>query len=82
MISLREKLDELNAKTGIEAGLAVRAGKKASVLRMLFLPPAVFLLEYLLKLNFFRGLDGLVNSALAAYFIFVKEVKIREANNP
>jgi hypothetical protein len=78
MTGLSERLETLNSRSGEEAALAVKAGKKASILRMLFLPPAVFILEYLLKANFIKGLDGLVKSVLAAYFVFVREVKIWE----
>ena len=81
MTGLSERLEALNLKSGEEAALAVKAGKKASIMHLILLPPAVFMLKYFLKLNFFRGVDGLVNSAMSAYFVFVKEVKIWEQGN-
>jgi (heptosyl)LPS beta-1,4-glucosyltransferase len=51
-------------------------GRRISFLRMLFHAPARFLQSYLLRGVFLDGAPGLIVSGLAAYYTFLKDIKL------
>lgn len=64
-----------------------KAGKRFSLLRLLFHPPAKFLECYVWKLGFLDGLPGLIIAAASAFYVFCKHVKLwertsRASNSP
>ncbi len=73
---------EMLQKSAQFAGQTARArferGRRFSLLRTLFEPPLVFAHRYLLRLGFLDGLPGLAICASAAYYRFVRQVKLWE----
>jgi glycosyltransferase involved in cell wall biosynthesis len=77
--NLKETLDQTNFFTSLAARDRHRRGKRAaSYLKLLLLPPLIFLHSYVWKRGFLDGLPGLVISWLAAFYVFAREAKLRE----
>ncbi len=80
--NLKESLDQLNFFTTLASQDRFRRGRRAaSYWKLLFIPPAIFLRSYVWKRGFLDGLPGLVISWLAAFYVFVREAKLREQHS-
>ncbi len=73
---LEEHVLKANRYTNLAAEDAVSRGKRPSLARMLFGPPAAFLRAYVLKLGFLDGRHGLVLALLHAQGTFLKHAKL------
>lgn len=73
-----EHLRTINSFTDIAARERVAKNATAGYLSMTLRPVGTFLKMYFIKLGFLDGIPGLIISALSAYHVFCKYVKIRE----
>ncbi|HXG94523.1 MAG TPA: glycosyltransferase family 2 protein [Blastocatellia bacterium] len=64
--------------TTLAAEQAHAQGKRASVAALIFSPLATFIRSYILKLGFLDGLQGLAIARFAAYYAFLKNLKLWE----
>ncbi len=58
----------------------LKEGRRPSLFKALFHPPVKFLECYVWKLGFLDGFPGLVIAAASAFYVFAKQVKLRERN--
>jgi glycosyltransferase involved in cell wall biosynthesis len=56
----------------------IKAGRRPSLFKQLFHPPVKFLECYLWKLGFLDGWPGFVIAKASAFYVFTKQVKLRE----
>lgn len=52
------------------------AGKRGSLLRLVFKPPFRFLIEYIFRRGFLDGLAGFYLAATSAHYVFLREAKL------
>ncbi|MFH2056838.1 MAG: glycosyltransferase family 2 protein [bacterium] len=71
-------LHKLNRYTLLSAQELAAAGRRFSVLKLLFGPLAVFLKRYILKLGFLDGLQGFLLAIFSGYHVFCKYAKLWE----
>lgn len=69
--SLTIRLSQLNIETSKEAQAKFARGEGFSLLSLVFLPPLVFLREFLWKRGLCQGTQGMVKSLLLAYQHFL-----------
>jgi glycosyltransferase involved in cell wall biosynthesis len=74
------KVDKINAySTGLVTDKRKRKRKRWGIpLIMLFYPPLFFIRSYVFKRNFLNGWAGFINSAIAAFYVFLKYAKLYE----
>lgn len=75
---IHTKVEKINAYS---TGLVTDKLKKQRwgiPLIMLFYPPLFFIRSYLFKRNFMNGWAGFINSAIAAFYVFLKYAKLYE----
>jgi hypothetical protein len=68
----------LDRYTTLAAAEGYSQGKRASVASLIFSPIMTFIRSYFLKLGFLDGLHGLIIARFAAYYAFLKNLKLRE----
>ncbi len=75
---IHTKVEKINAYS---SGLVAhkRRKRRMSALIMLVYPPFFFVRSYLFKRNFLNGWAGFINSAVAAFYVFLKYAKLYEA---
>lgn len=73
-----EHLRTINSFTDIAANERVAKNETAGYISMTLRPVGTFMKMYFLKRGFLDGIPGLIISALSAYHVFCKYVKIRE----
>jgi len=73
-----DMLAATNRLTGAAAKARYALGRRFSPVKMLLEPPFTFLKRYLLQRGFLDGMAGLVIAAGAAYYRFLREVKMWE----
>ena len=75
---IHTKVEKINAySTGLVAD-KIRKQRWGIPLIMLFYPPLFFIRSYLFKRNFLNGWAGFINSAVAAFYVFLKYAKLYE----
>ncbi len=72
------QIRSLNNYSSTAARSMFENGKKASMIKLLFNPPARFLKFYLVKRGFREGLPGLIVALLESYYVFMKYAKLWE----
>lgn len=75
---LAEQIDTNNRYSGLLAEKDFQAGKRFSVLRLVFKPWIKFLEVYFLKMGFRDGLPGFIIAVGAGYSIFLRHSKLWE----
>ncbi|MDD5543580.1 MAG: glycosyltransferase family 2 protein [Acidobacteriia bacterium] len=78
--TVEEHIERLNRYTTLAARQAAAKGKKFSMWVCTTSPLLSFLKSYVFRLGFLDGWRGLSIASLAAWYIFVREVKLRELN--
>ncbi len=73
--SVREYIDRMNRYTDLAAATMAEEGRGFSVLDVLVRPPASFVKHYVMRRGFEDGMRGLVVSAGAAFYVFLKLAK-------
>lgn len=71
-------LRKLNRYTLLSAQELHEAGRKFSLLKLLFSPSAVFLKRYIFKLGFLDGIQGFLLAIFSGYHVFCKYAKLWE----
>ncbi len=75
---IHTKVDKINAySTGLVAD-KIKKKRWGIPLIMVFYPPLFFIRSYLFKRNFLNGWAGFINSAVAAFYVFLKYSKLYE----
>ena len=74
--TITEFLHELNFYTTIRAKELLDKGEKISVLRIIIYPKAKFFQNYLFKLGFLDGVEGLVQAILMSFHSFLVRAKL------
>lgn len=75
---IHTKVEKINAySTGLVAD-KIKRQRWGIPLIMLFYPPLFFIRSYLFKRNFLNGWAGFINSAVAAFYVFLKYAKLYE----
>lgn len=75
---IHTKVEKINAySTGLVAD-KIKKKRRSIPLIMLFYPPLFFIRSYLFKRNFLNGWAGFINSAVAAFYVFLKYAKLYE----
>ena len=75
---IHTKVEKVNAySTGLVAD-KIKKQRWSIPLIMLFYPPLFFIRSYLFKRNFLNGWAGFINSAVAAFYVFLKYAKLYE----
>lgn len=77
-VSLSVKVEKNNLYSSLRAEEKRLKNKKPSLLKLLFIFPAVFLKSFLLRLNFMNGVRGFIGSTINAFYAFLKEAKLYE----
>lgn len=75
---ISDHLRTIDSFTTIAAREMHAAGRGHALLHMLVNPPARFLRMYLLRRGFLDGIPGFIVACLAAYYVFLKYVKLWE----
>jgi glycosyltransferase involved in cell wall biosynthesis len=76
--SVSEHHQRIDRYTTLAAQQAFAQRKRASLLSLVISPPLTFLRSYLLKLGFLDGVQGLAIAFFAAYYVFLKNLKLWE----
>ena len=80
--SLSEHVDRLNRYTSLAARQIASEGKRFSFLTCMLAPPIAFFKSYVIRLGLLDGWRGLSIAAFAGWYVFLKQVKLREIVNP
>lgn len=73
-----DRIVAINNHSSIAAKFMFKRGKKTNLLRILFKPIGRFLADFLFKLGFLDGYYGFIVARSAAWYVFMREVKLRE----
>lgn len=75
---LEDQIGRINRYTTLAARQLYEAGRRTNTLELIVHPPAAFLRNYLLRRGIADGTAGLIISAVNAYSVFLKFVKLWE----
>ncbi|MFH2000842.1 MAG: glycosyltransferase family 2 protein [Planctomycetota bacterium] len=75
---LSHHMEKVNAYTSIMADRRFKAGKSASLVKMVFNPFGRFLRMYFLRRGFLDGRKGFVIAVIGAFYVFLKYAKLWE----
>lgn len=73
-----EHHSRMDRYTTLAAEQLFSQGRRASFLKLLFSPPAVFVRSYVLRLGILDGIPGLAIARFAAHYDFLKNLKLWE----
>lgn len=76
--SIRDLTEKNNIYSCLKALEKHNKGKKASLLKLIFIFPLTFLKQYLLQRYIFSGKRGFIKAVIVAYYAFLKEAKLFE----
>lgn len=77
-VSIEVKVAKANKYSSGKALDKYDKGKKASLLKLIFVMPIFFIKSYILKRNFLNGKIGFIGSVVNAFYAFMKEAKLFE----
>lgn len=77
-LSLRERLQELNAASSREAAALIARGERVGIYGLVWAPVRVFLHVYLWQGQWRRGVAGLVSAFFSGYEVIVRYMKVWE----
>jgi glycosyltransferase involved in cell wall biosynthesis len=80
--SLGDYLLRLERYSALAAADLKRHGVRPRWNQIWLRPPARFFRDYILQRGFVDGMDGLIVSALDAFYVFAKYARLREISNP
>ena len=75
---IHTKVEKINAYSSGLVADKLKRQRWGITLIMLLYPPLSFIRSYLIKRNFVNGWAGLINSAIAAFYVFLKYAKLYE----
>ncbi len=76
--NVSEHHQRIDRYTTLAAQKAFAEQKRASLLSLIISPPVTFIRSYLIKLGFLDGAQGLAIAIFAAYYVFLKNLKLWE----
>jgi glycosyltransferase involved in cell wall biosynthesis len=76
--SISDHMDTIDRYTGYAARQMFESGRRAGLLQLAGHPPLAFLRNYVLRGGVRDGVPGFIISAMNAYYVFLKFVKLRE----
>jgi glycosyltransferase involved in cell wall biosynthesis len=76
--TISDHVSRLDRYTTLAASHSASEGKRFSLVSCLFAPPLTFLKSYFLQGGILDGWRGLSISAFASWYVFLKQVKLRE----
>lgn len=76
--NIHTKVEKINAYSSGLVADKVRKHRWGIRLIMIVYPPLFFIRSYLFKRNFLNGWAGLINSVIAAFYVFLKYAKLYE----
>ncbi len=79
-INTRHYFEKFNKYSELYKDQALKKGKKINALQIAFRLPLEFMNQYLIRLNFLNGFPGFVWAVFSTFYVFVKSVKVYEAN--
>ncbi|RZU47256.1 glycosyltransferase involved in cell wall biosynthesis [Fluviicoccus keumensis] len=74
------KVDKNNLYSSLRAREKAAKGKQASVLKLVLVFPLTFIKSYVFRRAFLNGKRGFISSTVNAFYAFLKEAKLYEAN--
>lgn len=77
-VNLSDQLRTINNFSSVSSEALLKAGKKFSLINLIFRPPIKFIETYFCKLGFLDGLAGFIISANSAFYVFNKYAKMWE----
>jgi glycosyltransferase involved in cell wall biosynthesis len=78
--SIFVKVTKGNQYSELKAIEKAKKGKRASLLKLVFVIPLTFIKSYLLRRAILNGKRGFITSVLNSYYAFLKEAKLYEQN--
>jgi len=75
---IADQIDTINRYSSTAAEDMERAGRRFSLLHLLFRPPARFVRDYILKGGFLDGLPGFIIAVNTMFHVFAKHAKLWE----
>jgi len=72
------QLKTIDRFSDVVVGEWIKEGRTPSLFKLLFHPPVKFLECYVWKLGFLDGWPGFVIAKASAFYVFIKQVKLRE----
>ena len=78
VLSASDHHQRIDRYTTLAAKQAHAEGKQASLASLVFSPVATFIRSYILKLGFLDGIEGFAIARFAAYYAFLKNLKLWE----
>lgn len=76
--SIQQHINQANKFTDLTAMEALKKGKKASILKIIFSSCVKFIRDYFFKLGFLDGYHGFVICKISAFATYLKYTKLRE----
>lgn len=80
-VSLRERLQTLNATSSAEAATLAEQGQRATPMTFIVAPFSTFVRVYLGNREWRHGIAGLISALFAAYGVFTRHIKLWEQQN-
>lgn len=77
--SIAVKLDKNNQYSTLRATEKFAKGKKSNILKLVFIFPLTFIKSYIFRRGFLNGKRGFIASTINAFYAFLKEAKLYEA---
>ena len=74
--TISEFLREINFYTTLRAKELLEKGEKSSIFKIIFYPKAKFLQNYIFRLGFLDGIEGLVQAILMSFHSFLVRAKL------
>ncbi|MBZ5534399.1 MAG: glycosyltransferase family 2 protein [Acidobacteriia bacterium] len=81
VLSISDHVSRLDRYTTLAARQSASVGKRFSLMNCLLAPPLTFLKSYFLQGGLLDGWRGLSIAAFASWYVFLKQVKLREIQN-
>lgn len=77
--SISIKVEKNNQYSTLRADEKFSKGKKSNVLKLVFILPLTFIKSYIFRRGFLNGKRGFIASTVNAFYAFLKEAKLYEA---
>ena len=77
--SISIKVEKNNQYSTLRADEKFSKGKKSNVLKLVLILPLTFIKSYIFRRGFLNGKRGFITSTVNAFYAFLKEAKLYEA---
>ena len=76
--NISDHIDRINKYSLLAAKRKKEEGKRFSFLKLVFSPITRFITHYFIRLGFMDGFQGILIAVFSAFYVFLREVKLRE----